>query len=90
MLSKVQHIKCKMRLLWVKRLRINTTKPWETKTAGVELSFCPLILDTTEVRKKVGVFYFLVKFHLQEAKIVMLDTKACHIPAETWLPSLHG
>lgn len=83
-----------MRLQRVESLRIDTTKSWETETAlnrnGIELSFCPLILDPTEVRKKVGFFCFLVKFPLQEAKIMMLDTKACHIPAETWLPSLHG
>lgn len=83
-----------MRLQRVESLRIDTTKPWKTETAlnrnGLELLFCPLTLDTTEVRKRVGVFCFLVKFPLQEAKIMMLDTKACHIPAETWLPSLHG
>lgn len=76
-----------MRLQRVGSLKTDTTKPWETETAGTELSFCPMLLDSTEVRKKFGIFCFLVKFHLQEAKIVMLGTKACHIPAETWLPA---
>lgn len=38
--------------------------------------------------RKVVYFRVLVEFHLQEAKMMTLDPKACHIPAEAWLPSL--
>jgi len=39
-------------------LRRDTTKLLETETAGVEPSFCPLLIDTTEVSKLLFILGF--------------------------------